>query len=172
MAKESYSQQRIIGVTLLAWLAVLGFDFFLHGGLLAELYAKPSPFLLPPIDAFQRIPLGYLSFLIFEILLIWLMLRLEIVGWRPGMIFGLQVGALVWGAMVLGLFSISTISVGLTAGWFFGQMVEAGIGGLVTGAGLVTQRPLRLTLYVILFVIITFIITIILQTIGLAPAAK
>ncbi|MEJ2412947.1 MAG: hypothetical protein P8Y34_08130, partial [Anaerolineales bacterium] len=76
MARPSY--RRLIGGVLLSWLAVLGFDFFLHGGLLASLYTKPSPFLLPPEQAFRLIPLGYLAFLIFEIFLVWLMVRLDI----------------------------------------------------------------------------------------------
>jgi hypothetical protein len=48
-------------IGLLSWLAMLGVDFFFHGGLLATLYQQPSPFLLPPSDAFRRIPLGHLA---------------------------------------------------------------------------------------------------------------
>jgi hypothetical protein len=117
------SALRLVGVTLLAWFAVLGFDFFLHGGLLARLYAEPSPFLLPAEDAFRLIPLGYLSFLVFIILLVWLMVRQNIGGGSRGLVFGLQVGALVWGSLVLGLLSISTASLALMAGWFIGQTV-------------------------------------------------
>ena len=43
------------------------------------------------------------------------------------MVLGLQVGAFAWGALVLGLLSISTASIGLLAGWFIGQTIEAGI---------------------------------------------
>jgi hypothetical protein len=164
------SNRRLVGVVLLAWFAVLGFDFFLHGGLLARLYSEPSPFLLPPGEAFQFIPLGYLSFLVFEIFLVWLMLQLDVNGWRSGMVLGLQVGVFVWGALVLGLLSITTASLELMAGWFAGQTLEAGIGGMVTGAGLITERPWRLTIYVMIFVIIFIVVTVVLQSIGLAPA--
>jgi hypothetical protein len=166
------SKRRLMGVVLLAWFAVLGFDFFLHGGLLARLYAEPSPFLLPPEEAFRLIPIGYASFLVFEIFLVWLMGRLDVRGWRPGMALGLQVGAFAWGALVLGLLSISTAGVGLMAGWFIGQTIEAGIGGMVAGAGLVTERPWRLVIYVLIFVILAIIITVVLQSVGLAPAMR
>ncbi|MCK4978324.1 MAG: hypothetical protein KAS36_15415 [Anaerolineales bacterium] len=172
MESDQRSARRLVGVTLLAWFAVLGFDFLLHGGLLARLYAEPSPFLLPAEDAFRLIPLGYLSFLVFIFLLVWLMVRLKIAGWSRGLVFGLQVGALVWGSLVLGLLSISTASLELMAGWFIGQTMEAGIGGLVVGWGLASNRPWRLVLYVILFVVAAVVVTIFLQSAGLAPAAE
>lgn len=62
---------------LLAWVAMLGFDFFLHGALLASLYARPSTFLLPPMEAFRRIPIGYLGFLIAAALLVWILSALR-----------------------------------------------------------------------------------------------
>ena len=111
-----YSFRRLIGTIFLAWFAVLGFDFLLHGGLLARLYTEPSPFLLPPEDAFRLIPLGYASFLVFEIFLVWLLIHLEIRGSKSGFLLGIKVGAMVWGAMVLGLLSISTAGFGLMAG--------------------------------------------------------
>ena len=162
------SRRRMVGVIFLGWFAVLGFDFFLHGGLLAKLYAQPSPFLLPLEDAFRFIPLGYLSFLVFEVFLVWLILRLSVNGWRQGLLLGLKVGAFVWGALVLGLLSISTAGIGLMAAWFIGQTIEAGIGGMVAAAGLVTERPWRMVIFVIIFVIVIFMITVILQSLGLA----
>ena len=166
------SKRRLVGAVLLAWFAVLGFDFFLHGGVLASLYAAPSPFLLPPEDAFRLIPLGYLSFLVFQIFIVWLMVRLDVKGGRDGGLFGLQVGAFVWGALVLGLLSISTAGFPLMLGWFVGQTIEAGLGGLVAGYALTTERPWRLAAYVALFVISAFIVTVIFQSVGLAPAAR
>src|SRR3989304_5867940 len=43
---------------ILVWVSMIAVDFFLHAGILASLYAQPSPFLLPPEAAFARIPLG------------------------------------------------------------------------------------------------------------------
>ena len=85
---ESLTRRRIAGTTMLAWLAILGFDFFLHGGVLAWLYARPDQFLLPPEQAFTLIPLGYLSFLVLTIMLVWLLICLEIQGWNAGWSFG------------------------------------------------------------------------------------
>jgi hypothetical protein len=103
-----FSRKQLLFITLLSWLAMVGFDFLLHAGLLASLYLRASPFLLPPLRAFQLIPVGYLSFLLLVILLIWLMERQSITGWRHGFVFGLKVGVLSCGAFVLGLWSISS----------------------------------------------------------------
>ena len=73
---------------------------------------------------------------------------------------------------MIGLLSISTASLELMAGWFIGQTVEAGIGGMVIGGGLVSKRPWRLVAYVVLFVIAAVVVTIILQSVGLAPAVE
>jgi hypothetical protein len=77
-----------IKLTLLAWLTMIGFDFFLHAGVLASLYTMPSTFLLPPERAFALIPIGYFSFLGLALLLIWLMTKLSIQDWKKGMLFG------------------------------------------------------------------------------------
>ena len=153
-------------IGVLALLAVIGFDLFLHAGALASWYARPSPFLLPPEEAFRLIPLGYLSFLILIVLLIWLMLRLDLVGWRVGMVFGLKIGALIWGALTLGLLSISTASPSLLLGWFLGQTVELGIAGMVLGSGLATDRLRSLLVKVVVFFVVTVVLAIILQNIG------
>jgi hypothetical protein len=100
------STKRIIVLGSLAWLAMLGVDFFLHAGLLAQVYAQPGPFLLPPQDAFRLIPLGYAAFLLLDILLIWLLVRLQVSTFRGGLVFGLKLGALAWGTLILGLLSI------------------------------------------------------------------
>ena len=69
------SKRRIVGAVFLSWLAVLGLDFPLHGGILARLYQEPSPFLLSPEQSFKLIPLGYLSFLLVSVLIVWLLLQ-------------------------------------------------------------------------------------------------
>lgn len=102
-----------IGLILICWLSTLGFDFFLHAGLLTKLYLRPSSFLLPAEEAFLRIPLGYLSFLILVIVLVWIMESLNIAKWQKGFWFGLKFGALLWGSFALGLYSISTIEMDL-----------------------------------------------------------
>ncbi len=160
------SRGRLIKVILLAGLATVGFDLFLHSGLIAGLYSQPSPFLLSPERAFQLIPLGYLSFLLLTLLLVWLMLRLDITGWKPGLVFGLKTGALVWGAFSLGLLSISTASPVLMAGWFLGQVIELGITGMILGSGLGSSRLRPLFGRVSVFFVIMVGLSIIIQNIG------
>ncbi len=163
---------RIIGLGALGWISMLGIDFFLHAGLLANLYAQSSPFLLPPEDAFRLIPIGYLSFLLLDVLILWLMIRLEIAGWQRGLSFGLIIGGLIWGAMTLGLLSISTASPGLMLGWFAGQVVELGVAGAVIGSGL-SGTPLRKILVRVIVLILALVVaTIIMQNIGLASAVS
>lgn len=170
--RNTISARRLVGIGLLSWLAVLGVDFFLHGGLLARLYAQPSPFLRPPMDAFRRIPLGYLAALLLVALLLWLMLRLGLSGWRQGAVFGLQVGALLGASLVLGLLSISTAESSLLVGWTIGQALEMGLAGTVIGSGLAGQRLRIILVRVLALVLLLAVVTIVLQSIGLAPAAQ
>jgi hypothetical protein len=151
---------------------MIGFDFLLHGGLLATFYVQPGPFLLPLDKAFRLIPLGYLSLLLLATLLVWLMRRMDIRGWRDGLIFGVKLGALLWGGMVLGLLSISTARVGLLVGWFFGQTIELGIAGMFAGSGLNGARLIRLLIVVIGLIFLSVLITIMLQSTGIAPTLR
>jgi hypothetical protein len=57
--------------------------------------------------AFRRIPFGYATFLMLTAGLYWLH-ALRVRGAAAGLRFGIGAGALVWGAHVLGLYSIST----------------------------------------------------------------
>lgn len=166
------SRRHLLFVGLLSWLSILGVDFFLHGGLLASLYVRPSPFLLPPADLFRLIPLGYLAALLSTVLLLWLMLRLGVSGWRQGLVFGLQLGALVGGAGALGLLSASTAGLDWLVGLFVAQTMQLGIAGGVAGSGL-GGTPLRVLLVkVVVLVILLVALTVALQTIGWAPAVR
>ena len=164
--------KRRIGLIFISWFSMIGFDLFLHAGLLAKLYTKQSPFLLSADQAFLRIPLGYLSFLVIAIVLIWFMESHKIVGWKSGLIFGLKFGSLLWLAFILGLYSISTAGWNLLLGWGIGQALELGIAGIVIGSGLAGKRLSRLVIWVAVFVVVMVIITIVLQIIGFAPPMK
>lgn len=168
----SLADPRPVSLTLIAWLAMLGVDFFVHGGLLARLYQVDTPFLLSPEESFRRIPLGYLSFLIAAALLVWLLARLRISGWGAGLRFGLLLGAVMWGSLGLGLLSISSIRPALALGWFLGQTVELGLAGGVAGAGLAGVSRRTLFWRVLAVVIALIVATITLQSLGLAPAAR
>ena len=151
---------------------MLGFDFLLHAGLLAGFYLQPGPFLLPQAMAFALIPVGYLSFLLLAVLLVWLMMRLRLAGGRQGALFGLKLGGLIWGAFVLGLLSISTASVPLLMSWFIGQILELTIAGAVVGSGLAGMRLRRLFVIVVVFVLLSVITTVLLQSMGIVPTTR
>jgi hypothetical protein len=151
---------------------MLGFDFFLHGGLLAGIYLRSDPFLLPPEKAFALIPVGYLSFLLLAVLLVRLMDRMDLTGWRAGAVFGLELGGLAWGALVLGLYSISTAGTDVLLAWFVGQTVELGIAGAVVGSGRAGTAIRRLFWIVLAFILVMAVITIVLQSTGLAPTVS
>ena len=144
---------------------MIGFDFFLHAGILAPLYAKKSTFLLPPERAFALIPIGYISFLGLATLLTWLMVKLNIQEWRKGALFGFQLGFLAWGSLILGLYSISTASPVLLWAWFLGQTVELGIAGAVAGYGLAERKLRRLFWMVFIFAILAIVAGIIWQNV-------
>ncbi len=164
--------RRLVGLTLLAWLASVEFDFLLHGGLLARLYVEPSQFLLPPKDAFRLIPLGYLSFLLLTLLLAWLASALHVKGCKRGLFFGLALGGSIWGALVLGLASITTADYGLLAGWFVGQTLEMGLAGAVIGSGLGGTRAKKLVGIVLLIGVVCAVVTVVLQSTGFAPVVQ
>lgn len=155
-----------------AWVLSVAIDLFLHAGLLARLYVEPSPFLLPAEDAFRRIPLGYLTFFMLTIGLFWLLRRLHVRGIRAGFRVGAVAGATVWGALVLGLYSISTASVSLLAGWWVGQTVELAFAGAVLGAAADRVPPKRIWAIVSLSFVVLAAATVALQSLGLAPAMK
>jgi hypothetical protein len=168
----SIGSSRILALILVAWFSMLGFDFLLHGGILAGMYVEPSPFLLPPEQAFARIPVGYASFLALAILLVWLARRVGVSSWVEGVRLGLLLGVLMWGAFLLGLLSISTAPASLLVGWFIGQSVELAIAGSLVGAGLGGARLSRLWLTVFVLAVGAVVITVVLQNLGLAPALR
>ena len=154
-----------IKIVLLAWLAIIGFDFLLHGSVLARFYSESSSFLLSPEEAFRLIPLGYLALLLFVILLIWIMTRLSIEGWKSGLLFGLKVGLLTGVAFGLGLVSITTVSLILITAWSLGQVIELGVAGIVLGSGLAATRLRPLVVEVTIFFFIMFILGVAIQSI-------
>jgi hypothetical protein len=161
---------RPVATVLLAWPAMLGLDVFLHAGLLAPLYDWDSPFLLRPEEAFVRIPIGYLGFLVLAVGLAWLLARLEVRSGRQGGLVGAGLGAVVWGALLLGLWSISTAQPGLLVGWWIGQVVELGLGGAVIGAMLGGAPPRSIAWRVGGIILAGAASAVVLQAIGYAEA--
>ena len=96
-------------------------------------------------------------------MIVWLMIKLNIINWKEGLFFGLKLGALIWGALTLSLISITSAPLNLMVGWFLGQTVETGIAGLVIGAGLGAEKLKNLLIWVVLFVLGAFVLGVILQ---------
>ena len=163
---------RMVLAVAAAWVLSLGFDVFLHGGLLARLYVEPTPFLLPPEEAFRRIPLGYLAFLGLTLSLYWLLRRLGVRGSIMGFRYGFAAGGVVWGALAIGLYSISTARAALLAGWWVGQTVELGLAGAVLGAAANGVPQKRIWAIVVVAVVVCAVATVALQSAGLAPAMR
>jgi hypothetical protein len=78
----------------------------------------------------------------------------------------------VWGAFALGLYSISTVTAPILAGWWIGQTVELGLAGAVFG-GAANGVPLkRIWAGVAIAAVACAVGTIVLQSIGFAPPMK
>ena len=157
---------------LTAWFLSVGVDLFLHGGLLARLYAVPSGFVLPANQAFRRIPFGYLAFLLLTSALFWSCRRGDVRGVGAGWRHGFVIGIVVWGALALGLYSISTAGVPLLLGWWLGQAVELGVAGGVIGGLAAGVSFRRMLLLVALIVFVLLALTVALQNLGMAPAMR
>ena len=154
--REDYKLWFLFRLILLSLLVVIGFDFFLHGGILSPLYREGGEFLLSPEDAFRRIPLGYLAFAVLNIMLVWLMVRMGIEGLSNGFMFGMLLGLFIWVALALALISITAVPWKLLIGWTAGQSVELGLGGAVIGRGLEKQSLGKLSLWsMVIFLVLT-----------------
>lgn len=163
---------RTVSAVLAAWVLSLGFDLLLHAGILARLYVRETPFLLPPAEAFRRIPAGYLTFLLLTVGLWWLYGRLDIRGWLDGFRLGLGVGLFLWGAHALGLWSIATAPVDLLAGWWLGQGFELGLAGAVLGSARAGTPLGRIWIRVGAAVVVLFLAVVALQSTGIAPTLR
>jgi hypothetical protein len=166
------SRKRLIQITALAWFAVIGLDFFLDAGLLARFYRWDLPGFLPPLKMFQFIPFGYAAFLLWTILLVWLMTRLSITGFRAGAIFGLKVGVLLAAAGFFGQLSVFAFPARMLLLWLVANTSIFTIAGAVTGAALAAQRLRPLARRVVALVLLCLVGGIVLQNIGPNPAAK
>jgi hypothetical protein len=164
------SGKKLLQLTLLGWISMIGVDFLLHGGLLASIYIQKSPFLLSSLESFRRIPLGFLALLVSSGFLVWILRQSEVKGWQKGLRAGAFSGALVGAFLALGLYSISTTSIQIMVAWFAGEVLEMGVAGVVIGQGFAIEKMRGLTLTVVIGVLFLFIIVIIMQSVGLAPS--
>lgn len=160
---RAISWRKRLRLIFLAWFTMIGFDLFWHAGVAADIYARPDPFLLAPERAFVLIPVGYLSFLLLALLLVWLALQVGVDSARAGATFGLKLGALTWGALLLGLYSIATAPPSVLVAWFVGQTVEMDLAGLVVGHGMRAPRLRGVFGRVLFLVVLLAVAAIVLQ---------
>jgi len=169
---KSYSLKRLISIVLLGWLVAIALDFFQNAGLFARLWFESASAFLPPEKLSQRIPLGYLAFLLLTILLTWLMERLNVSGWRQGALFGFKFGILFEAASVLGIYSAFSVNLPLLIAWFLGRAVEDSIVCAIIGSGLGGAHLGHLWLRAIVLIIVIVVATITLQALGYAPSIQ
>jgi hypothetical protein len=160
------SRKRYVQLTLLVLVAMIGVDFFFHGGLFATLYEQDSPFILSVEEAFRRIPLGYLALLATTALLVWIVKQTSVRGWQKGLVLGLVLGTVMAASSTLGLYSISTASARLLAAWFIAQVIEVAIAGAIIGQGLLVRSLRKLTITVVIGFVLLFAGTVVIQNIG------
>lgn len=169
---RSLSAGRRLRLTLVVWLAMLGLDFLLNGALFAGMYQGEHAFMLAPSEAFRRIPLGYLAFLIVAAGVVQLVHRLRVTWPADGVRLGLWIGVVLAATWGLGLYSIASLSaqVALALAGIWLALVVAAAGVAAAGNG---QRSLRgLALRVGAFDVICIAIVITLQSVGMVPTLK
>ena len=157
---------RFVKLSLLGWLGFLAVDLVVHAALLTGWYERGGPALLPLEAAFARIPLGYLSFLLLVVLVVWLAVRLGLHGAAQGLGFGIAVGALLASSHALGLISITTVDPVLAAWWSVAEVVELGVVGAIVGGGLASERLGRITAIVVAGAVAALLITIAVQSLA------
>lgn len=167
--RNGVGTRRTAALVVLSWVLAVGVDLFLNAGVFAGTFFEPSPFLLPPEVLFVRIPLGYLSFLIQAAFVAWLLVRLEVTGWRAGGRLGASVGVVVHGAGTLALASVSTASASLLVAWFVGQTLQVTGAGVVVGHGLTGARLRRIALVVCAVALALAVATFAMQSLGVVP---
>ena len=161
---------RRIRVAVLVWLAMVGADFVLNAAFFARMYLEGGSFLLPPRDAFTRIPLGYLAFAILAVALVELASRLQIADVAGGLRLGTLTGAALAASWSLGLYSVATLSAEVALGFAVIWLALLTVAGAVAGAGLARASLRGLALRVIGADLIGAALVIALQSFGVVPS--
>ena len=158
-------------MALVAWLAMLGVDFLLNGALFAGIYQGGSPFLLAPMDAFRRIPVGYLAFLGLALGIVELTHRLGVLRAAAGLRLGLVLGVVVGVVSSLSLYSIATIDPLVAVVFALVWFALIAVGSAIAAHGL-AQRSLRgLVIRVVAFDVVCIATVVALQSFGVVPTA-
>lgn len=163
-------RKRIIQVAALAWFAVISVDFLMNAGLLGPFLDWEQAGFLPLTKMFQYIPLGYAAFLVWTILFLWLMLRLDVIGARSGALFGAKVGILMAAAGLLGEMSVYSFPKTMLLCFALDKALYCIVLGAVIGSGLAAERLRPVTRRVVVLFLISLIVSVAMQNLGLVPA--
>jgi hypothetical protein len=163
------TRKSLAGILLAMFMAVLGFDFLFHAGLMAHFYVHAGPALLPQQQLFRRIPFGYASILLTLAFELWLLCRMDLRGAAAGARFGAVFGAVMGVAGALGLFSLVPLGASFLAGDAVCQVVEYTVAGAIAGSGIQSGRVLRLIAIGFVILVAGFAASLAMQAGGLAP---
>ena len=147
---------------------MLGADFLLNGAVFAQIYQDGNAFLLPPTEAFRRIPLGYLAFLLVAVVAVELSSRLDGGGIKLGLLIGAAAAA-VWS---LSLWSITTISVEAGIAFAVIWLVLFVVAFSVAGYGRAQRSLRRLSFAVAGFDVLCVVLVVALQSLDVVPAIR
>ncbi len=172
MISSGMSSRQFILRVAASGLSMAAMDFLLNAGLFAEIWLRPSPFLVGPGELFRRLPLGYAAFLVRTVLFVWLTGAVGARTWKEGTLFGVKLGALLGLAAALGLRSATTASWTLLwAGWMAGELLLTTAACSVAGFASERGEKKALVSAIVMFIGAIVLITI-LQSAGLVPARR
>jgi hypothetical protein len=156
-------------VAVVTWLAMLGLDFLLNGALFARMYQGGGPFMLAPTEAFRRIPLGYLAFLILAVSIVEITYRLRVTRIADGIRIGLVIGGVFGATWGLSLYSIATLGALVALAFAVIWLALVVLGSAVAAAGLAQTSLRGLALRVAAFDVLCAVTVIALQSLGVVP---
>jgi hypothetical protein len=164
--------RRRLGVAAVVWFAMLGLDLVVNAALFAWMYQHAGPFMLAPTEAFRRIPLGYLGFLVLAVGIVELTYRLRVIRLVDGLSIGLLIGAVLAATWSLGLYSVATLSaeVALAFAGIWWILVVVGTGVAAAGIGRTSLRGLALGVGA--FDVLCVATVIVLQSFGVVSTVK
>lgn len=158
-----------VRVALLAWLAMLGVDFLLNAAFFAGMYQGGDTFMLAPVEAFRRIPLGYLAFLIVAFGVVEIAHRLGVAKLKGGIRLGLLLGGVVGSVWGLSLYSIATLRPAAALAFAIIWLAILLVGCAVAAAGLARTSLRGLAVEVAGFDAACVVTVIALQSFGAVP---
>jgi hypothetical protein len=152
---------------LSAWLCFLVLDFFIHTILLASWWHSTESYWLPRPILFRRIPFGYLSFVIYCGMLVWLQIR--ILGPGPKIPPSLRVASVVGIAFgcsfALGAYSVLRLPVSALFVWPLSFLFES-LGAAVASSVVIRAiHPWRKLMVIVALFLVLFVLVIVLQNV-------